>query len=172
MADKGTRQMGETGSVPAPATHHPLMNLREEVDRLFDNFFPVAFGRSLLDLDPLRQSAFRTVGDIAPRMDVAESADRYEITAELPGVEEKDVTVKVQSGILTISGEKKSERTEENGDMHLSERSYGSFLRSVRLPDNADADGVSADYSKGVLTIAVPKRPEGKDEKKIEVKVH
>lgn len=169
MADKPTRH--ETGSTPAPRSN-PLMSLRDEVDRLFDNFFPTTFGRSLLDLDPWRGRTFRTLGDMTPQMDVRECADRYELTAELPGVEEKDVSVKVQGGVLSISGEKKAERKEDTADVHLSERSYGSFVRSMRLPDNADEEGISADYAKGVLTVTIPKRPEEKNERKIDVKTH
>lgn len=172
MAEKNTLQTGETGAAPASRPSHPLMTLRDEVDRLFDNFFPSAFGRSLFDLDPWRERTFRSMGDITPHMDVRELADRFEVTAELPGLEEKDVTVKVLSGVLSISGEKKAERTEESGNVHLSERSYGSFVRSVRLPDNADAEGIDAEFAKGVLTVTVPKRAGGAGEKKIEVKVH
>lgn len=172
MSGKITRQVGETGSTPPPAAHHPLMTLRDEVDRLFDNFFPTAFGRSLLDLDPWRGGPFRSLGDFAPKMDVTEAADHYAISVELPGMEEKDVTVKIHGGVLTISGEKKSERSEEDGEMHLTERSYGAFTRSVRLPDNADADSIKADYNKGVLAITVPKHGDGKGERKIEVTTH
>ncbi|MCR6632653.1 MAG: Hsp20/alpha crystallin family protein [Magnetospirillum sp.] len=172
MADKLTRPAGEAASTPAPAAHHPLMTLRDEVDRLFDNFFPAAFGRSLFDLDPWRERPFRSLGGIAPQMDVKECANHYEISVELPGMDDKDVTVKVMGGMLTISGEKKAERTEENGEMHLTERSYGAFTRSVRLPENADPDTAKADYGKGVLTVAIGKRPDGAGEKKIEVTAH
>jgi HSP20 family protein len=172
MADKVMRHAGETGSSPALRTFHPLMGLRDEVDRLFENFLPSAFGRSLLDIDPWRGGAFRSLGDITPHMEVRELADAYEITAELPGMDEKDVTVKVQTGMLTIAGEKKAEQSEEKGEITLSERAYGSFVRAVRLPDGADADAIKADFAKGVLTVTVPKRPGGTDEKKIEVQVH
>jgi HSP20 family protein len=148
------------------------MTLRDEVDRLFDNFFPTAFGRSLFDLDPWRERPFRSLGDFAPHMDVKECANHYAISVELPGMAEKDVAVKVHGGLLTITGEKKAERSEESGEMHLTERSYGAFTRSVRLPENADADSIKADYDKGVLTVTVPKREGGKDERKIEVTTH
>lgn len=172
MADKTTPRVGETATPPATRAHHPLMTLRDEVDRLFDSFFPVGFGRSMFDVDPWRERPFRTLGDITPHMDVTECADRYDISVELPGMDEKDVAVKVQGDMLTISGEKKSERNEETGASHLTERSYGSFTRSVRLPEDADAEAIKADYAKGVLTVSVPKRPGGKDEKKIQVTTH
>lgn len=172
MADKTTPRISET-TPPSPVrAHHPLMTLRDEVDRLFDTFFPSALGRSVFDVDPWRDRASRTLGDITPRMDVTECGNRYDVSVELPGMEQKDVTVKVHGDMLTISGEKKVERGEESGATHLTERSYGSFVRSIRLPDDADADAIKADYAKGVLTISVPKRPEGKNEKKIEVTTH
>lgn len=170
MADKTTPR--ETTTAPATRAHHPLITLRDEVDRLFDNFFPNALGRSLLDVDSWRGRAFGSLGDITPRMDVTERADRYDICVELPGMDEKDVSVKVQGDILTVAGEKKAERNEDVGAVHLTERSFGSFARSVRLPDDADAEGIKADYAKGVLTISVPKSPEGRNEKKIEVIAH
>ncbi|MGE5478219.1 MAG: Hsp20/alpha crystallin family protein [Bacteroidales bacterium] len=172
MADKVTPRTGDNASAPAARTHHPLMTLRDEVDRLFDTFFPSTFGRSIFDVDPWRDRAFRTLGDITPRMDVTECANRYDISVEVPGMDDKDVAVKVQGDMLTISGEKKAERTDESGATHLTERSYGSFVRSVRLPEDADAEAVKADYAKGVLTVSVPKRPGGKNEKKIEVTTH
>lgn len=171
MADKTTPRVAETGTPPA-SRPHPLMSLRDEVDRLFDNFFPSAFGRSIFDVDPWRDRALRAMGDITPHMDVTECANRYDVSVELPGMDEKDVTVKVQGDLLTIAGEKKAERTEDTDATHLTERSYGSFVRSLRLPDDADADGIKADYAKGVLTISVPKRPDGKNEKKIDVTTH
>lgn len=175
MADKTTPRETATRQAPTPAAtrpHHPLMSLRDEVDRLFDNFFPTALGRSLFDVDSWRGRAFGTLGDITPHMDVTECADRYDVSVELPGMDEKDVSVKVHGDMLTISGEKKAERSEDVGATHLVERSYGSFARSVRLPDDADAEGIKADFAKGVLTISVPKSPEGKNEKKIEVTTH
>lgn len=165
MADKTTTS-------PVTRAHNPLMTLRDEVDRLFDTFFPTALGRSLFDLDPWRDQPFRSHGDISPRMDVTERADRYDVSVELPGMDEKDVAVKVQGDMLTISGEKKLEHAEDSGATHLTERFYGSFVRSVRLPVDVDAEAIRADYAKGVLTISVPKRPEGKGEKKIEVTTH
>lgn len=172
MAEKLTPRPTESGTTPALKGHHPLMTLRDEVDRLFDSFFPGTFGRSLLDMDPWRERGMRALGDIAPSMDVTECADRYDVSVELPGMDEKDVAVKVQGDMLTISGEKKMERSEDAGATHLTERSYGSFTRALRLPEDADAEGITADYAKGVLTISVPKRPEGRNEKKIEVTTH
>lgn len=173
MADKVTRQSATSAPAPVPGRHNPLMSLRDEVDRLFDSFFPTAFGGSLFDPDTLGRRSFRAVGDISPHMDVKECADHYEVSTELPGMEEKDVTVKVHGGVLSISGEKKQERNEENEAMRLSERSYGAFTRSMYLPENADEEGINADFAKGVLTVTIPKLSgDGTGEKTIEVKTH
>lgn len=162
---------------PEPGTpaarSHPLMTLRDEVDRLFENFFPTA--RGMFELDPFRRvgAAFRSMGDISPEIDVKETDDKFEISAELPGMDDKDVDVTIRGGILAISGEKKAERRDERADYHLTERSYGSFMRAFRLPETADDEKVSADFSKGILTVTVPKRAEAKkQEKKIQVKAH
>jgi HSP20 family protein len=92
---------------------------------------------------------------------VQENGKTYTITVELPGVEQKDVKVLVEDDVLTISGEKHVERTDEK--THYSERSYGSFTRAFTLPSDADRNGISANFSKGVLTLQVAKtagRPE------------
>lgn len=166
----GNIRKHEPESVPQA---HPLMALREEVDRLFDNFFPTA--RGMMDVDPFRRigTAFRAMGDIAPEMDVKETEAGIEISAELPGLDEKDVSVTVRDGVLSIAGEKRAERKEEKADYHLSERSYGSFTRSFRLPESVDDEHIAADFSKGVLIVSVPKKAEAvREEKKIEIKGH
>jgi HSP20 family protein len=97
----------------------------------------------------------------APKVEVQENGKTYTITVELPGVEQKDVKVLVEDDVLTISGEKHVERTDEK--THYSERSYGSFTRAFTLPSDADRNGISANFAKGVLTLQVAKtagRPE------------
>jgi HSP20 family protein len=104
-------------------------------------------------------------------LNVTEDAAAYKITAELPGLEEKDVNVTVAGGMLTIKGEKSFEKDEKKKDHHVSERAYGSFQRSFTLPDGVDADKIAADLAKGVLTVTVPKTAQAqKQQKKIEVK--
>lgn len=108
---------------------------------------------------------------MAPRVDVTEDENAYEITAEMPGVEEKDVEVTVKENRLTLRGEKKSEKEEKKKDYHMTERSYGSFERSFRLPADVMADKIKADFAKGVLTLTLPKTPEAKSkERKIAIK--
>ena len=103
-------------------------------------------------------------------MDIAEHETAYEITAELPGMDESNIDVKFSDGTLTIKGEKKDEREEKQKDYHLSERRYGSFQRSFGVPDGVDADNIEAHFKNGVLTVTLPKRPEAqKSEKKIAI---
>jgi HSP20 family protein len=110
---------------------------------------------------------------LAPRIDIAESKDAIDLTAELPGVDEKDVDVTLADGVLTIRGEKKAERDEKDKDKnwHVVERSYGSFSRTISLPFDPDSAKVEAKFEKGVLHIHLPKPAEvAKKQQKIEVK--
>jgi HSP20 family protein len=127
---------------------------RRNVDRLFDDFGGQA------GWSPLK---------LAPRLDVTDTDGVIEITAELPGLEEKDVNVSVEDGALTISGEKKAQSEKRETDYVLSERSYGSFVRRIPLPSGVDAKSVNAKMNKGVLTVTVAK-PASAKSTKIEVK--
>jgi HSP20 family protein len=141
----------------AARTFSPFLSLQREVERLFDDFtrgFP-AFGNAKLDL--------------LPSMDVTETDKEIEITAELPGLEEKDVQINVADNLLTIRGEKKAEKEEKDKNHRLIERSYGSFERTLELPDGVNADAIKANIAKGVLKVTVPK-PAPAQVKKIEVK--
>jgi HSP20 family protein len=109
--------------------------------------------------------------DIAPAVDVAEKDKEYEITAELPGLDEKNIEVKLANGTLTIKGEKKEEKEEKQKDYYVSERSYGSFMRSFQLPEGVDEGKIEASFAKGVLTVKLPKSAEArKNEKTISIK--
>jgi HSP20 family protein len=127
--------------------------LQREMDRLFDDVFrgfeAPAGGRTL-------GPAFES-GAMAPRLDVATSPKAYEISVELPGVEQKDIDVSVADGVLTVKGEKKAESEEKDKQYHRVERSYGSFQRRLSLPDDTDAEKVEAAFKNGVLTITVPR---------------
>jgi HSP20 family protein len=157
----------------ATETWRPFETLRREVEQLFDDF-----GRNFLRL-PTRPSLFgfeplwrrEAVWDTALAVDIAESEKGYEITAELPGMDEKNVEVKVANGNLTIRGEKQEEKEEKKKDYYLHERHFGSFERSFEIPEGVDADKIEAGFKKGVLTVTLPKKPEAqKPAKKIEVK--
>ena len=105
----------------------------------------------------------------APKVEVQENGKTYTITVELPGVEQKDVKVLVEDDVLTISGEKHVERTDEK--THYSERSYGGFTRAFTLPSDADHEGIAANFAKGVLTLHIPKSANGHGRaKEIEIK--
>jgi HSP20 family protein len=160
-------------SEPAPRAWHPLESLRQEVDRLFDDFQPGAwrwpFRRAPFAAEPLWRREF-TLSQI-PAVDVTESETAYELKADMPGMDEKDIEVKVANGNLTIRGEKHEEKEEKKKDYYLRERSSGSFERSFPLPDSVNRDAIEASFKKGVLTVTLPKTPEArKAEKKITVK--
>lgn len=103
-----------------------------------------------------------TRGRFAPSVDVSEDDNRYVVTVELPGSKKEDVTVEMKDQVLTIRGEKRSEREEKKEHSRWVERSYGSFSRSFMLPANAAGDRVKAEFNAGVLTIEVPKAEEAK----------
>jgi HSP20 family protein len=161
----------DTGQ-PATTSHlwQPLDDLRREIDRLFDNhsnhFWRRPF-RALADFQPLWSQKLA----LAPAVDIVESEKAYEVTAELPGMDEKSIDVNVRDGGLTIKGEKKDEKEEKGKDFYVSERRFGSFERYFRLPDGVDADKIEANFKKGILTITLPKKAEAqKPAKTIEVK--
>jgi HSP20 family protein len=150
----------------------PWRSLREEIDRVFEGF---AKGwPSLLRPEPFRwpaETLARAGFEMSPVVDLSETDKAYEIKAELPGMDEKDVTLTLRDDVLTLKGEKKSEREEKKEDYYLSERRFGSFRRSFRLPDDANADKIQASYAKGVMSITVPKSASTKKkERKISVK--
>jgi len=156
-----------------PSEWRPFESLRREVDRLFEEFdrnlwrFPS--GRSTFETEPFWRRGMTWAG--APAVDIAEKEKTYEITAELPGMDESNIEVKLSNGMLTINGEKKEEKEEKRRNYYLSERRYGSFQRSFRVPEGVDADKIDATFKKGVLTVTLPKSPEAlKKEKKIAIK--
>jgi HSP20 family protein len=141
--------------VPSPAqkpTHFSL--LQQEIDRLFEGVTRNIPGFATTTM---------------PSMDISETDRVIEITAELPGLEKKDVELNVADNLLTIRGEKKNEREEKNKDYHLVERSYGSFSRSVELPAGVKAEDISAEIANGVLKVTV-RKPAPKQTKQIEIK--
>jgi HSP20 family protein len=139
----------------------PLSSLRREMDRLFDDFF-TGFPRA--------GWLVGEAGKLSPSVDVAETDKEVTVTAELPGLDEKDLDVNLSDGVLTLKGEKKSEKEERNKTFYRSERSYGMFERAIALPAEVLEDKVEAEFSKGVLTVRLPKSPAAqKKAKKIEI---
>jgi HSP20 family protein len=135
---------------------NPLAFLQLEIERLFDGF-----SRNF--------SPFATVHSTVPRMDVSETDKTIEVAAELPGLEAKDIQLALADNVLTVRGEKKSEREEKQKDYRLVERSFGSFSRSLQLPEGVKAQDISAEIAKGVLKVTV-KKPAPKQSKQIEIK--
>lgn len=177
MVEKQVSKKTENGGdVPAKGTPEPLgplMEFRQRMDDLFEDMmrgWQVPPWRHEFHWPERFEAPFsssRTRGDLTDlKFDVAETDDALEISAELPGMEEKDVEVTFSDGVVTIKGEKKSETEEKKKDYYRSERRYGSFTRSFRLPDTVDEEKVKATFDKGVLDISFPKRPEAKATKK------
>jgi len=140
-------------SSAAPSVWDDLFSARRDVDRVFDRFFGQAGAQGM------------TVW--APAVDVRETNDEVQVTAELPGLAPEDVSVTVENGVLTISGEKKQEVQEgkEEENSYLYERRYGRFERSFGLPRTVNAEQVKARFDNGVLTVALPKAEAAKPRK-------
>ena len=132
--------------------------MRRDMDRLWNSFFERGTLRS------------EEGGEWLPSLDVAETKNEIVVKAEVPGLEPKDIDISLSDGLLTIKGEKKQEREEKEENYHLVERSYGSFARSIRLPNEVQSDKINASYKNGVLKIVLPKSEEAK-KKEIKIKV-
>lgn len=118
------------------------------------------FGRPLARMDP--NSEMLAMVDWTPSADISETDTAYVIKAEIPGVKKEDVKVTLQDGILTIQGERKSEKEEKDKKFHRIECSYGSFMRSFRVPDDADESGVKAEFKDGILNVTLNKSAKAK----------
>jgi len=144
------------------APQEGLPRLRREIDSLFGRFFEGFWGEGRL-LPRWRDLAF------GARTDLAESDDDVTVKVELPGVDAKDVDLRLEGNVLMIRGEKKEEKEEKKRSYHYVERQFGSFHRTVQLPGSIDPEKVDATFKDGVLTVTVAKRP-GARPKPIDVK--
>ena len=145
------------------ATKHdndnPVTTLQRDINRMFDDFW----GRF--------DRPFGGAGLFGPSTDISETDKAVEVSVELPGLDEKDVEVTLTGDALTIRGEKKAEREDEAKGHYLSERTYGSFYRSVPLPPGVDTEKAEAEFKRGVLTVSLPRTEEAQAQvKKIDVK--
>jgi len=169
VAVKKTGKTKAPSPVPARGAAHPFLALREQMDRLFDDFISdwrmPSISRGMAEWEPFR-STLLGKGPVDVRFDVSETVDAIELTAELPGIDEKDVELTLSDGVLTVKGEKKAETEKKEKDYYLSERRYGRFLRSMRVPDSVDEGKIKATFEKGVLKVEMPKRAEAKAKKK------
>src|SRR4051812_48765786 len=129
-----------------------LTTLQNEMNRLFG---------SVMDA-PSQQGNGGTLRRWMPAMDLVETGDHFVLRADLPGMSESDVNIEVEDRVLTISGERKAEQTENKDGYHRVERAFGAFSRSLTLPEGVDAESVSASFDKGVLEVRIPKPEERK----------
>lgn len=150
-----------------PFGRDPFASFRREMDRLFDDFFAPAEARSFAPSAQGGQGA----GMIMPSVDVHETDQAFMVTAELPGIDLKDVELSLDDNVLTLRGEKRSEGNEEQGGRRYSERSFGRFERSIPLPAEVDAERVEASCENGVLKVTLPKNMQARDRsRRIEIK--
>ncbi len=161
MFGRGLVPWSKKGSIAKREEFDPFTFFREEMNRLFDSFFRG------FELEPL-EKRFST---FSPSIDISETEKEIVVSAELPGMDEKDIEVSLTKDTLTIKGEKKEEKEEKGKSYYRMERAFGSFSRTIPLPSDIDTDKVVAEYKKGVLTIKLPKTPESiKETKKIAIK--
>jgi len=179
MAEAATKLPIKTESTPVTqpakaADWQPFDVLRNQVDRLFHDFQTGFLQAPILRPFPDIESFWRRdLGfNVTPAIDIVEKDKAFEVTAELPGLDAKDIEVQLANGMLTIKGEKQEEKEEKTKDRYVSERRYGSFRRTLQVPGGVDAEKIEASYKTGVLTVTLPKSPEAqKKEKTIPVSV-
>jgi HSP20 family protein len=137
-----------------------LTTLQNEMNRLFGSVFDT----------PTQGGNGGTMRRWMPAMDLVETAEHFVLRADLPGMSEEDVNIEVEDRVLTVSGERKAEHTEEKDGYHRVERAFGAFSRSLTLPEGIDAEAVTASFDKGVLEVRIPK-PEERKPRKISIGV-
>jgi HSP20 family protein len=145
---------------PTRREESELTRFERDMDRMFERFFR---GSSLAPFG-------ETWGAFSPSVDVVETDDQIKVSAELPGLEDKDIEVSLDRGVLTISGEKSEEHREERENYYRAERTYGSFRRAIPLPTEVNEDEIEAIFQNGVLTITMPKAEKVEGQKRISVK--
>lgn len=163
MAEAATKLPVKTETTSAPGTKvaewRPFESLRNQVDRLFRDFetgfFQAPFYRDINDFWQ-RDYGFA----VTPAVDIVEKDNSYDVTAELPGLDAKNIDLELSDGVLTIKGEKKEEKEEKTKDRYVSERRYGSFRRALQVPASVDVDKIEASYKSGILTVTLPKSAE------------
>lgn len=152
-----------------PSKKNPLATLptfKSEMNRLFDQFFEDGWAT-----EPFRGWSGRDEGSFLPALDVSDETGGIRITAEIPGMTEKDVQVTLRGDVLVIHGEKKEEKEETSEGSYRSERRFGSFERHIRIPTGIDTAKATATCKDGILTVELPRTAEAKaGEKKIEIK--
>lgn len=160
----------QSSTLPTLFRDDPVWNIHREIDRMFEGMFSdFGLGRvpRLMSNEPSFGALQGTL--LKPNVDIKENKKNYEITVEVPGVEERDVKLELANGALTISGEKKHEKEEKDEHYHSVERSYGSFKRVLSLPEDVDEDDIEAKFKNGVLSVTLPRKEiaKTKDETKV-----
>lgn len=172
MAEAATKLPIKTEETSAPAAKtadwQPFEALRNQVDRLFHDFQTGFLQAPLLRPLPDVEAFWRRdLGfNVTPAIDIVEKEKAFELTAELPGLDVKDIDIQLDNGTLTIKGEKQEQKEEKTKDRYVSERRYGSFRRSLQVPGSVDTGKIEASYKGGVLTITMPKSPDAQNNQK------
>ena len=166
---QGATSTGTASRAIAERNRHPFLTLRDECDRLFDeasSMFRAPWNRrSAFDLEPLLRSEMDRMA-FAPPAEVEERDGEYRVTMEMPGMDEQSVDVSVQDDILSIRAEKREETEDKGGNRYFSERRYGVYARSFRLPAEVDQDRIAATMKNGLLTVTLPKAEASRPSKK------
>lgn len=160
-----------TGKKTTELRHHkeanPLVSFQSDMNRLFDDFFDET---ALMSPWGYPSMSFRSPG-FTPSVDIADTDKEVTVTAEIPGMDNKDIKLELDDSALTIRGEKKEDHEEKGRNWYRMERSYGSFSRVIPLPARVDAHKAKAEFRKGVLTVALPKLHAEHEKHKL-IKVH
>lgn len=153
-------RFGRSGNI-AKTGEHPAATFQRALNNLFDDFF------SGFEVSPFEEK----FGSFNPKIDMTEDEKEIKVTAELPGLAEKDIEVNLSRDILTIKGEKTQEKEEKGKETYYCERSYGSFTRTIQIPSEVELDKIDATFKKGVLNITLPKVAKPvEQQKKIQIK--
>ena len=180
-SDNGSRPADQSAGAPQVATQErssppssqgfargsfeEVQRRLDRMMRLFDETFPsLSFGRP--DLWSRTATAPAETSLFAPPVNVTEASDAYTVSADLPGVDEKEIDISFANGMLSIKGERKQESEREEEDWHVCEQRLGRFNRSFRLPEDVDVEKIAARFTNGVLSIRLPKRAEAQKKEK------
>lgn len=135
---------------------------QNDLVNLLDNIFNDFYSFSIPSFQKIR-------GELSPRIDISETDSDYHIDTDLPGIDQKDIDIKLDNNILTIKGKSEDQSETKERNYYIKERYYGSFQRSISLPNNMNADDINAKFENGVLHIKIPKK-EQENTRKIEIK--
>lgn len=172
MAEKQSMPIAKESAPPPEVMRAPLMSLRSDIDRLFEDVLSWSPFRAGLLQEPFARLGLMR-GTMQPRADLIEKEDRYELEIDIPGFKKDDIEIALTDNNLTVRGKVEEEKEEKGREYYLCERQRGTFARSFSLPEGVDADKVEADLHEGVLSINLPKTPDAqKKPRRVEVRSH